>query len=295
MTRNMQSYENLQHRIYEGVGEYGTPLLEPTEFEKCEFIGFNYCRTCKDKEGKGVHFFLDDYQFNRIWNQPNKYLPILQQFRYVMTPDFSMYTGFPKIIQIYNHYRKHWIGAYLQENGVDVIPTISWSTPDSYEWCFDGEPTNGTVAVSSVGTQKNKKAKELFIQGYQEMVRRLEPETIIFYGNVPEECMGNIVHVRTFQEKFKEAKTPIETMTNRRVYVTIDNRDNISAITYYDEENKRSKQIDLMHPHKNMIPHTHHGYLHNENDGAKGAANLTPKEKRMVESVTDKWYNRRGK
>lgn len=87
----------------------------------------------------------------------------------------------------------------------------------------------------------------------------------------------------------------IETMTNRRVYVTIDNRDNISAITYYDEENKRSKQIDLMHPHKNMIPHTHHGYLHNENDGAKGAANLTPKEKRMVESVTDKWYNRRGK
>lgn len=206
MTRNMQSYENLQHRIYEGVGEYGTPLLEATEFEKCEFIGFNYCRTCKDKEGKGVHFFLDDYQFNRIWNQPNKYLPILQQFRYVMTPDFSMYTDFPKIIQIYNHYRKHWIGAYLQENGVDVIPTISWSIPDSYEWCFDGEPTNGTVAVSSVGTQKSKKAKELFIQGYQEMVRRLEPETIIFYGNVPEECMGNIVHVRTFQEKFKEAK-----------------------------------------------------------------------------------------
>ena len=94
----------------------------------------------------------------------------------------------------------------MQENGVNVIPTISWSTPDSYEWCFDGEPTNGTVAVSSVGTQKNKKAKELFVQGYQEMVNRLEPETIIFYGNVPEECMGNIVHVRAFQDKFKEAK-----------------------------------------------------------------------------------------
>ena len=195
MARNMQSYENLQHRIYEGVGEYGIPLLEPTKFEKCEFIGFNYCRTCKEKAGKGVHFFLDDCQFNRLWNQPNRYLPILQQFRYVMTPDFSMYTDFPKIIQIYNHYRKHWIGAYLQENGVDVIPTISWSTPDSYEWCFDGEPTNGTVAVSSVGTQKNKKAKELFIQGYREMVRRLEPEIKLFrfeksdefYEELPEE------------------------------------------------------------------------------------------------------------
>ena len=104
---------------------------------------------------------------------------------------------------------------------------------------------------------------------------------------------GNIKFVR--YNDSNSSKTPIETMTNRRVYVTIDNRDNISAITYYDEENKRSKQIDLMHPHKNMIPHTHHGYLHNENDGAKGAANLTPKEKRMVESVTDKWYNKRGK
>jgi len=81
MARNMQSYENLQHRIYEGVGEYGIPLLEPTKFEKCEFIGFNYCRTCKEKAGKGVHFFLDDCQFNRLWNQPNRYLPILQQFR----------------------------------------------------------------------------------------------------------------------------------------------------------------------------------------------------------------------
>lgn len=138
MARNMQSYENLQHRIYEGVGEYGIPLLEPTKFEKCEFIGFNYCRTCKEKAGKGVHFFLDDYQFNRLWNQPNRYLPILQQFRYVMTPDFSMYTDFPKIIQIYNHYRKHWIGAYLQENGVDVIPTISYERLKGLKNYYEG-------------------------------------------------------------------------------------------------------------------------------------------------------------
>lgn len=103
-------------------------------------------------------------------------------------------------------FTKHWIGAYLQENGIDVIPTISWSIPDSYEWCFDGEPEGGTVAVSSVGTQKNKKTKELFILGYKEMVRRLQPETIIFYGDVPEECTENIVKIKAFQEKFKEAK-----------------------------------------------------------------------------------------
>lgn len=68
------------------------------------------------------------------------------------------------------------------------------------------EPTHGTVAISSVGTQKDKIAKELFLKGYKEMIRRLEPESIIFYGNVPEECKGNIIRVKAFQEKFSEAK-----------------------------------------------------------------------------------------
>ena len=130
---------------------------------------------------------------------------MLMQYEYVMSPDYSMFTDFPKALQIYNHYRKHWIGAYMQMYGIKVIPTICWSTPESYEWCFDGEPVDGCVAVSSVGCMKNKKSKELFINGYHEMVKRLEPTQIIFYGNVPDECKGNIVRVKQFSEKFKEA------------------------------------------------------------------------------------------
>lgn len=91
-------------------------------------------------------------------------------------------------------------------NGIEVIPTICWSDEESFEWCFDGEPQGGTVAVSSVGTQRNKQSKQLFINGYNEMIKRLQPETVIFYGNVPDECMGNIVRIRAFQDKWKEAK-----------------------------------------------------------------------------------------
>lgn len=129
---------------------------------------------------------------------------MLREFRYVMSPDFSTYTDFPKAIQIYNHYRKHWVGAYLQEAGIKVIPTISWSTPDSFDWCFDGEPEGATVSVSSVGCMGNRKKKELFLAGYQAMIERLHPETIIFYGKVPDECRGNLVRIRAFWEKFKE-------------------------------------------------------------------------------------------
>nr|DAU14950.1 MAG TPA: protein of unknown function (DUF4417) [Caudoviricetes sp.] len=203
--RNRRNYENLERQIFDGVGKYGIPQIEPVTYEKsCEWIGFNYAKTCKEPEKKGVHFFLDDYQFNRLWTDVDRYIPMLQKFRYVMSPDFSTYTDFPKAIQIYNHYRKHWVGAYLQEAGIQVIPTISWSTPDSFEWCFDGEPQGGVVAVSSLGVMNSKEKKELFLIGYKEMVRRICPDTIIFYGYVPDECMGNIVRVRAFTEKFNE-------------------------------------------------------------------------------------------
>lgn len=204
-SRSRRNYENLERRIFDGIGQYGIPEIKPTRCEGgCEFIGFNYASGCKDRSDKGVHFFVDDYQFNRLWTNIDKYVPMLRKFRYVMSPDFSTYTDFPKAIQIYNHYRKHWVGAYLQEAGVKVIPTISWSTPDSFEWCFDGEPAGGMVAVSSVGCMNDKAKKELFLAGYEEMVNRLHPESIIFYGNIPDECKGNIVRIKAFQEKFKE-------------------------------------------------------------------------------------------
>ena len=205
--RQYRNYENLEKRIYPGKGMYGIPQIVPAQIEcpAC-FIDFNAAKQVKDGAGKGVHFFVDDYRFNRLWTSPGSYVEMLSRFQCVMSPDFSNYADFPMAIQIYNHYRKHWVAAYLQEAGITVIPTISWSTIDSFEWCFDGEPAHSIVAISSIGTQKSRETKKLFIDGYYEMIRRLEPETIIFYGSVPEECKGNIVRIRAFQEKFKEAK-----------------------------------------------------------------------------------------
>lgn len=71
---------------------------------------------------------------------------------------------------------------------MNVIPTISWGTPDSFEWCFDGEPEGGVVAVSSVGVANGREKKALFLAGYNEMPARLQLETIFFYGKVSEGC-----------------------------------------------------------------------------------------------------------
>ena len=192
----MPKFENLDRFCFSGIGKYDIPQMEPvTNYPIGEFIPMNYPNTAKNPADKIVHYFVDDYQFARYWNRPDDYIKKLSQFAAVCSPDFSLYTDMPVAMQIYNHYRKHWLAAYWQLHGLTVYPTIAWSTPDSYEWCFDGEPVGGIVAVSSVGTQQNKESRQLFLLGYKEMMKRLNPSWVIFYGKVPEECDWNVIRV----------------------------------------------------------------------------------------------------
>jgi len=201
----MINFENLDKFSFSGVGKYEIPQIDTeTKYPGGEFVGMNYALTEKFPESKIMHCFVDDYQFIRYWNNPDKYLPMLSKFSAVCSPDFSTYTDMPLAMQIYNHYRKHWLAAYWQLNGITVYPTISWSDESSYEWCFDGEPVGGVVAVSSVGTQKNKESKRLFLLGYEEMMKRLDPAWVIFYGIVPEECDWNVIRVSPEYQKVKE-------------------------------------------------------------------------------------------
>ena len=186
------------------VGKYGIPKIKNIHIEPTKSIPFNYAKSCKDSEDTCVHFFLDDYQFDRVWKQPARYAEMLLRFYCVTTPDFSMYTDMPEVLQIYNHYRKQWLGAYWQELGMQGIPTVSWSDEKSFEWCFDGIPKNSCVAVSSVGCMKNKDSKKGFIKGYEEMMKRINPEMVLFWGDVPKDVTGNIVKMGSFQEQLRK-------------------------------------------------------------------------------------------
>lgn len=175
------------------TGRFDIPVLQPQDApERLEWVSFNCALTDPDRSRHGVHFFIDDYLFQRTWTAPARYAELLKSFHAVMTPDFSLFTDYPRPVQLYNHWRKHWLGAYWQSLGMKVFPSICWSDHDSYEWCFDGEPVGGTVAVSSIGTQKSPVTRQLFLDGYREMLARLKPKKVLFFGDVPAGCEGNI-------------------------------------------------------------------------------------------------------
>ena len=184
--RNTRCYLNCEKGIYDGVGQFDIPSIKPIDMdvEGVPLIGFNFARTEKHPEDKIVHFYVDDYQFERVWHSPDHYLSVLKRFKAVLSPDFSMYADFPRAVSIFNHYRKQWCGAYWQENGINVIPTIGWIYEDSFEWCFDGIPHNSLVCISNVGASFNKEYLNGWVEGYHKALEILTPKKILFYGKL---------------------------------------------------------------------------------------------------------------
>lgn len=204
----LRGYENCQKAIFDGDGEFGIPPILPVnQLPGLEgWTEFNKALSCRRCDNKGVHFFIDDYQFERVWQKPDMYIQRLREFACVCSPDFSPYSDFPRAIQIYNHYRKHWLAAYWQEHGITVIPTITWSSPDTLDFIFDGEPVGGIVALSSVGMFDTKEHTRWFMEGYHAMMDLLEPTAIYWKGKVPEEIHNDTIirideHVSKWRRK----------------------------------------------------------------------------------------------
>ena len=195
-------------RNWEVTPDTYIPVMHPEPYIPMDFIGFGSARnyTNEEKNSRGVHFFLDDYKIDRVWRHAEFNFRILVCFKGVLTPDFSLYTDWDIPVQKWNHYRKQFIGAYWQSLGLLVYPTICWSDSASFDWCFDGVPEGGCVAVSSVGTQMNPVTRGRFMDGYREMMRRLRPETVLFYGKVPDGCEGNIAPIEAFQTRFDKLR-----------------------------------------------------------------------------------------
>lgn len=76
--------------------------------------------------------------------------------------------------------------------------------PDSYEWCFDGEPKNSVVAVSNIGCVKDSGLKKMFDDGYNEMLKRLSPKKILFYGSTFGGYEGNVKYIKHQTEYTEE-------------------------------------------------------------------------------------------
>ena len=202
--RDIIKIMNIEKGFFKSTNKYGIPDIKKDKFEVKELIPY---RVDSNRNGT-AHFFLDDYRFERCWRKPDSQIEELKKYDGVLSPDFSMYTNYPQAMQIWQVYRNRWCACYWQSLGIKVIPTISWSDEQSFKYCFLGVQKGSTVAIGTVGVLNNEYAKTLFMQGFKEMLKQLEPKEILIYGNKLSELEGykNIRWFDPYMNKFIKAK-----------------------------------------------------------------------------------------
>ena len=189
----------------DAAGEWGIPKLEPVDFVPDDLVGFNYVKSYKgDRSKVGVHFFVDDYQFERVWTNPAKWSDVFRQHQCVVMPDFSLYADMPLALQVYNAYRNAFCARVWQKAGAVVVPCLLWSTPESWRFCFDAIPEGSTVCVSTVGVMADKEALAAWKDGMSAAIARTSPARILLYGSKPDFDFGDIEIVHYKARRFEK-------------------------------------------------------------------------------------------
>lgn len=193
-SKNFRNSSLFLRNSFPTQGKYNIPLIKRQSYDTSN-ISLIACSNTKSNDtsknkSKGVHFFVDDYRFNGIFNNPERSLDKFLQYAFLLSPDFSTYQEMPLWRQIESVAKNRWCGAFWQSKGKIVFPTISWSNSLSYDFCFSGIEKNSIVAVGMIGCKHNKKD---FMRGYNEMLERIEPQAIICVGSPFNEMEGNLI------------------------------------------------------------------------------------------------------
>lgn len=190
------------------LDKFGIPTMNKVEiaslnFERAKPTNLSNLLNKKDNSDKLVFPFNYDKVINKYWDDPLKYIPLFQTVMGIGTPDYSLYSNM-NINEIrHNIYKNRWLGCTWQSYGINAVPTIGWALQDTYDICFSGVTQGSVVMISTIGCQSNVGA---FLDGYNEMKKRLCPSLIIVYGDMIPGMTGtfaNYAYTDCFNETLK--------------------------------------------------------------------------------------------
>ena len=203
------------------------PLLQPCHLTTPpdalisfhEVVRSNYTPNYTTTSTTAIHFYIADRLFLRFFRCIDCYLQQLQSFTYIIMPDLSQYLDMPKLVRMQNNWRNKIAAYYLQTHGFTVIPNVTWSTPDSYDYAFTGIPTHSVIAINSNGAQTDPLTRYLWQKGYDNAIQQLQPSLILRYGpQMPNEHSDistyypnpYITRLRTMSHKHKKPNHTID-------------------------------------------------------------------------------------
>lgn len=124
----MNNYElEIPDTIFPADNDLEIPTLRmDMQARGCEipFLAFGEQKRTYDMANAGtLHFYVDDYRFNAIFEHPSK---IMQHHpANIVEPNFSLFNEMPISFGLQAIYKKRWIARAVQERGVRVFVDLN--------------------------------------------------------------------------------------------------------------------------------------------------------------------------
>lgn len=183
-------------------GELEIPIIKPIKDVPNKVISFLDAHKTKNYN-QWVHFYIDDFHFEKIWNRTKQELEFLKKFKGVILPDFSLYRDMPLVMQYWNIYRSRAIGNFLQSNGIKVIVNVRYGDERTYNAACLGVSRNSIIAIGTNGCIKNKIDRQYIDDGFDYVIKKLTPKIVIIYGGVTKHieksCSKNKIKIVRFE------------------------------------------------------------------------------------------------
>lgn len=187
---NISFYGNLPT-----VGEIKMPVLKSfCGYIPNRIVAFDEAYTKKDTDCI-VHFYENDRRFMRLFHNPMKYLGFLKKCAVVIGPDLSQLAYMDEKSRYFHAWHNRAMSAWLQQNGVNLIPNVTWSRRDSFKYSYLGMPKHSIIAVNCTGIYGHDVSMYMWREGYKNVALPLEPSIIIRYGDkMPDENQRITLH-----------------------------------------------------------------------------------------------------
>lgn len=148
----------------------------------------------KDLSKIFLSFYAWDEYFEAWWDFPARHMSkvLNAKIKYAITPNYTQ-GGMPRALSLYNLYRSRWVGRYLQEIGVKVMPDLEMredkefraialkSLPKRVPWA--SIQVQNLDAKTRGGRGEDPELRKVWIEDTRLVLKQGNIENLLVYAN----------------------------------------------------------------------------------------------------------------
>lgn len=132
-----------------------------------------------------MSFFTYDTKFEVWWKEPAyQAARVLHNgLTQAIVPDYSFWTDEPRYLHLQATWRAQFLGRFMQEAGMKVMPRVMWCDLESIKTGVLGVPKNAPcVALCIQAISKKEADEQMAPDGLRAFIKEIQPQSLLLYS-----------------------------------------------------------------------------------------------------------------